>query len=80
MGERGDTAKAPLLHDCFFMGNEKLAYQRVTTAEWRSMLLSEYDKPIIRGNLRQIVGKNLGAGVVELRLVPLALAGKEVGK
>ena len=66
-----------MLRDCFFMGSEKLAYQRVTTAEWRSMLLSEYDKPIIRGNLRQIVGKNLGAGVVELRFVPLALAAQQ---
>ena len=68
-------AKKPVevlsLHICFWQVREELAYQRVTTKDWKVMLLSERDKPIIRGHVRQIVAKRLGAGVVELRLKPM---------
>ncbi len=63
--------EVPLLHRSFWEVREELAYQRVTTKEWKAMLLAERDRPIIRGSLRQIVAKRLGAGVVELRLKPL---------
>lgn len=59
------------LSEVFWHIAEPHAYQRVTTAEWREMLLADQDRPIIRGHLRRIVGKVLGAGVVELRLQPL---------
>lgn len=61
----------PPLHGSFYTLAEGLAYQRVTTKEWKAMLLAGRDKPIIKGRLRQIVAKNLWAGVVELRLAPL---------
>ncbi len=64
-------SECPRLHDSFYTLAEGLAYQRVTTKEWKAMLLADRDKPIIKGRLRQIVAKNLGAGVVELRLAPL---------
>jgi len=40
--------------------------QRVTTKEWKQILLSGGDKIIFRGHLVQLKGKNLGAGVVEI--------------
>jgi len=49
----------------------EIAYQRVTVAEWKAMLLAEMDTPLVMGQMRQVVAKKLGAGVVELRLAPL---------
>jgi len=69
----------PPLYPGFWQLAEGLASQRVTTAEWRAMLLAEYDRPIIRGHLRQVVAKRLGAGVLELRLEPMK-KDKEVQK
>jgi hypothetical protein len=59
-----------LLHSSFYTTPE-LAYQRVTTKEWKAMLLAERDRPIVKGRLRRVVARNLGAGVLELRLAPL---------
>ena len=59
------------LRECFWQVAEEHAYQRVTTKEWREMLLNEADRPIIRGHVRQVVARPLGGGVLELRLVPL---------
>jgi hypothetical protein len=64
-------AITPSLSQSFYTLAEGLAYQRVTVAEWRAILLAERDRPIIRGHVRQIVAKRLGAGVMELRLKPL---------
>ena len=62
--------KAPKLNDRFWtMGD--IAYQRMTVAEWRAMLLENGDTMIRRGRLRKLVGKNIGAGVIEVRLEPL---------
>lgn len=46
--------------------------QRMSEKDWKTILLDGGDiTPIIRGRLRKFVGKSLGFGVVEVRLVPL---------
>jgi hypothetical protein len=45
--------------------------QRLTTKQWKTILLNEDDKIIFKGRLRQLVAKNLGAGVVEISKKPL---------
>ena len=45
--------------------------QRMTNKEWKQILLNHEDKIIVRGRLRQLVAKNLGAGVVEIYKKPL---------
>lgn len=40
--------------------------QRMTTKEWKQILLDERDKIIIAGTLTQLVAKPLGCGVVEV--------------
>lgn len=69
MGKK--SVEAPRLSLAFYQMREEVAYQRVTTKEWKAMLLADRDRPIIRGYLRQIVAKRLGAGIVELRLKPM---------
>lgn len=44
--------------------------QRMTSKEWKDILLEEKDTIIIAGELRQIVAKSLGSGVVEISLKP----------
>lgn len=51
--------------------DERFAVQRVTTLQWRAILLEELDRPIVRGHLRRVIGKRIGPGVYELRLEPL---------
>lgn len=72
-GDRAMTERLdpPVLSDDFYRMSEQFAYQRMTVAEWRAVLLAGMDRPIIRGRLRKLIAKNLGAGVVELRLQPL---------
>ena len=43
---------------------------RATKEQWKKMLLNERDRIIVRGHIRQIIAKSLGAGVVELTLRP----------
>ena len=45
--------------------------QRVTTKEWKSMLLNGQDRLIYRGIIRQLKAKALGVGVYEISKVPL---------
>jgi len=45
--------------------------ERITSKQWREMLLNDADKIIFRGNYRKIVGKNLGHGVVEIGKKPM---------
>jgi hypothetical protein len=53
--------------------------QRMRTADWGDILLKDGDHVIINGRLRQLVGKNLGFGVVEVTLKPLKnLLGDEI--
>ena len=59
------------LYDGFWTAQEKYASQRVTTKQWRNMLLEGKDTMIKNGRIRKIVAKRLGAGVLELRLAPL---------
>jgi len=40
--------------------------QRVTTRQWKAMLLKGEDKILLHGRLRQLKAKYLGAGVYEL--------------
>lgn len=40
--------------------------ERMTTKQWKDILLKEEDKVIVRGVLRQVKAKNLGYGVVEV--------------
>ena len=44
--------------------------QRMTTKEWKIILLNESDKIIFLGLLRQLKGKRLGSGVVEIYKEP----------
>lgn len=44
-----------------------LFYARVTTQEWKSILLNELDRPIVNGEIVQLVGKRLMPGVYEIR-------------
>jgi len=45
--------------------------ERMPTKTWRAILLAGEDTIIVRGRLRQLVGKNLGAGVYEVSKEPL---------
>ena len=45
--------------------------ERITTKAWREMLLNDNDTIIYKGNIRRIVGKNLGVGVIEISKEPL---------
>lgn len=45
--------------------------QRITTKDWKEVLLDNRDKLIKQGHIRQLVAKNLGYGVVEVSLEPL---------
>ena len=40
--------------------------QRMTTREWKEVLLQDRDKIFFKGNARQLVAKRLGVGVVEI--------------
>lgn len=46
-------------------------HQRVTIKEWREMLLAEEDNMICKGTLRQLKGKIIFPGVVEIYKAPL---------
>lgn len=43
--------------------------QRMTTAEWRQILLDDEDQLITRGRLRRLKGTPIGAGVIEVSMV-----------
>ena len=45
--------------------------QRVTTKQWRLLLLHNLDKLTFNGHLRQLKAKSLGAGVYEIYKEPL---------
>jgi hypothetical protein len=45
--------------------------QRIRSTEWRDVLLENRDKICVRGNIRQLIAKNLGYGVVEVTVAPL---------
>jgi len=49
---------------------EDIFRHRMTTSDWRFMLLHEHDRPAIRGRVRQLSGKRVGPGVYEVRLEP----------
>lgn len=55
---------APTLNINFWCPGYAADYtrQRMTTAEWRAILLDEKDKIIRNGDLRRLVAKRLGAG------------------
>jgi hypothetical protein len=46
-------------------------YQRITTKQWREMLLNEHDRLIYNGRLRTLQGKKIGPGVYEISKKPL---------
>ena len=46
--------------------------QRITTKEWRQILLDHEDSVVFEGRVRKLKAKPLGAGVVEIYKVPLA--------
>ena len=45
--------------------------ERMTKKEWQEILLSYKDHIIVAGCCRQVVAKNIGAGVVEVSKKPL---------
>lgn len=40
--------------------------QRMTTKDWKKILLEEKDRLIFRGYMRQLVAKSIGYGLVEV--------------
>lgn len=40
--------------------------QRITSKQWKVLLLNDDDKIIFQGLITQLVGKSLGSGVVEV--------------
>ena len=59
-------AAAERARDVFY--KNPIGSYRVVTKVWKHILLTEGDTLITQGSLRQIVAKNLGAGVYELTL------------
>ena len=51
--------------------NTELFRYRMAASDWRYMLLHELDRPTVRGHIRQLVGKSLGVGVIEVTMRPL---------
>ena len=45
--------------------------QRITTKQWRELLLVKDDYSICKGTIRQLVGVNLGCGVIEISKEPI---------
>lgn len=45
--------------------------QRMTTKEWKKLLLANEDSIIFRGHVRRLIAKSLGCGVVEIYKSPL---------
>lgn len=45
--------------------------QRMTTAQWKKILLRGEDTIIVRGRLRTLKARNLDAGVVEIYKEPI---------
>jgi len=45
--------------------------QRMTKKEWQKILLNGEDSIIVKGRLRQLKAKSLGAGVYEICKAPL---------
>ena len=53
--------------------------ERMSAKQWRGVLLNGQDTLIVGGNLRQLVAKNLGYGVVEVSKEPYEQEGKDGG-
>ncbi len=45
--------------------------QRMTREDWRQILLNGQDSIVVKGHIRYLVAKNLGAGVYEVYKEPL---------
>ena len=50
--------------------------QRMTTKQWREILLDDDDSVIFKGLVRKLIGKSIGHGVVEVFKEPLADKGE----
>ena len=46
--------------------------ERITTKEWKEILLNEEDKVVFHATVRRLVAKRLGYGVVEISKEALA--------
>lgn len=44
--------------------------ERMTTAQWKAILLAYRDSVVFKGCVRRLVAKRLGAGVVEVSKAP----------
>lgn len=44
--------------------------QRIPSKEWKQILIEEKDTIVISGEVRQLVAKNMGSGVLEISLKP----------
>ena len=45
--------------------------QRITTKQWKELLLDNGDQFIFKGRMRKLKSKNLGSGVIEIYKEPL---------
>jgi hypothetical protein len=54
------------LKGALFQGRTKP--YRVRTKVWKHMLINEKDTIVIKGKVRRLIGKNIGAGVYEVWL------------
>ena len=63
---KGQTIKAPVERDGMFWSFPDVHVQRMTTAQWKYILLNNLDTFIANGRLRRLKAKSLGAGVYEV--------------
>ena len=51
--------------------------QRITTKQWKGLLLEKDDYIVCNGEIRQLVGVNLGCGVMEISKEPITPKGDQ---
>lgn len=64
-----DKKKSAVVLDTMHWTHEDYR-ERMTTKQWREILLSGKDTFIFQGRLRQAKARNLGCGVVEIYKLP----------
>jgi hypothetical protein len=53
--------------------------QRITTKDWKTLLLNDDDRIIFRGKIMKLICKKLGCGVVEISKEEVCLHVKNAG-
>ena len=70
MTDKLKTAKAQTFdRGAFAVYGERIT-QRISTQEWRGILLAGKDNLVYAGDVRRLVAKKIGYGVVEVSMKP----------